>query len=184
MHSHQLQNYGFDFGLARRNFLRVSALAIAGSALLPRRNSWAQQPPASAGPASPQLVEDLVAANRIIADQGVVDGYGHVSVRHDKDPNHYLISRSLAPALSLGDDFGLVLPTDDGWYAPGLPFDNSERAAQDPPVGLFPVAGIWRLYQAERTYVDRPSRGRAVASLMGCVAFPWTMPSCVNAWAG
>ena len=104
MHSHQRQNYGLDFGLARRNFLRVSALAIAGSALLPRRNSWAQQAPASAGPASPQLVEDLVAANRIIADQGVVDGYGHVSVRHDKDPNRYLISRSLAPALVTADD--------------------------------------------------------------------------------
>jgi len=29
----------------------------------------------------------------------VVDGYGHVSVRHDKDPNRYLIARSVAPAL-------------------------------------------------------------------------------------
>jgi hypothetical protein len=86
------------------------------------------------------------------------------------------VVRSLAPALSLGDDFGLVLPAEDGWQAPALPFDNSERAAQDPPTGLFPVAGIWRLYQAEETHLERPSRGRAVASLMGCVAFPWTMP--------
>jgi len=86
------------------------------------------------------------------------------------------VVRSLAPAPTLGDDFGLVLPADDGWYAPALPFDNSESAAQDPPTGLFPVAGIWRLYQAEATHVERPSGGRAVASLMGCVAFPWTMP--------
>ena len=42
--------------------------------------------PASAGPADPALIEDLVAANRILADQGVLDGYGHVSVRHPKDP--------------------------------------------------------------------------------------------------
>ena len=42
--------------------------------------------PASAGPADPKLIEDLVAANRILVDQGVLDGYGHVSVRHDRDP--------------------------------------------------------------------------------------------------
>ena len=36
--------------------------------------------------ANPQLVEDLVAANRILARQGVLDAYGHVSVRSDTDP--------------------------------------------------------------------------------------------------
>jgi len=34
----------------------------------------------------------------------VVDGFGHVSVRHDKDPNRYLMSRSMAPALVKADD--------------------------------------------------------------------------------
>jgi hypothetical protein len=34
--------------------------------------------------ADPALIEDLVAANRILFDQGVVDAIGHVSVRHDK----------------------------------------------------------------------------------------------------
>jgi HCOMODA/2-hydroxy-3-carboxy-muconic semialdehyde decarboxylase len=52
-----------------------------------------------AGAPAPGLVEDLVAANRILADLGVVDGYGHVSVRHDSDPQRYLLSRSLAPEL-------------------------------------------------------------------------------------
>ena len=60
--------------------------------------------PTSAGPAAPALIEDLVAANRILADQGVVDAYGHVSVRHDRDPNRYLMSRSLAPELVTADD--------------------------------------------------------------------------------
>lgn len=60
--------------------------------------------PASAGPADPALLEDLVAANHILADQGVVDGFGHVSVRHDKDPGRYLLSRSMAPALVSRDD--------------------------------------------------------------------------------
>ena len=46
-----------------------------------------------------ELLEDLVAANRILADQGVLDAYGHVSVRSPANPRHYLMSRSLAPSL-------------------------------------------------------------------------------------
>jgi ribulose-5-phosphate 4-epimerase/fuculose-1-phosphate aldolase len=45
------------------------------------------------------LLEDLAASYRILAEHGVIDGYGHVSVRSDKNPNHYFISRSLAPEL-------------------------------------------------------------------------------------
>ena len=55
--------------------------------------------PASAGAPDPKLIEDLVAANRILAEQGVVDGFGHVSARHDKDPQRFLLARSMAPAL-------------------------------------------------------------------------------------
>lgn len=61
-------------------------------------------PSHSAGPPDPALIEDLVAANRILFDQGVVDGFGHVSVRHDKSPERYLMSRSIAPALVTADD--------------------------------------------------------------------------------
>jgi ribulose-5-phosphate 4-epimerase/fuculose-1-phosphate aldolase len=49
-------------------------------------------------------IADLVIANHILADQGVVDGFGHVSVRSVKNPNHYFISRSRAPALVTADD--------------------------------------------------------------------------------
>jgi ribulose-5-phosphate 4-epimerase/fuculose-1-phosphate aldolase len=48
---------------------------------------------------SPALREDLVAANRILAMQGVLDAYGHVSVRSDSDPTRFFMSRSLAPQL-------------------------------------------------------------------------------------
>ena len=58
----------------------------------------------SAGPADRQLLADLVAANRILAEYGVLDGYGHVSVRYNRDPNRYLLSRSLAPALVTARD--------------------------------------------------------------------------------
>src|SRR5438552_2748864 len=44
------------------------------------------------------LVDDLVVANRILFDQGVVDGFGHVSVRSDH-PQRFLLSRSMAPGL-------------------------------------------------------------------------------------
>src|SRR5712691_10590055 len=64
----------------------------------------AQQTPASAGPVEPQLIDDLVAANRILADQAVLDGWGHVSVRHPRDPNRYLLSRSRAPELVGAND--------------------------------------------------------------------------------
>jgi len=60
--------------------------------------------PASAGRPDPALVADLVAANRILAMQGVLDGWGHVSVRHNRSPDRYLLSRSLAPELITAKD--------------------------------------------------------------------------------
>ena len=84
-------------GLGRRALL---ASAVMLAALPARAQAPAPAPaPASAGAPGPALLEDLVAANRILFDQGVVDGFGHVSARHDKDPNRYLLARSMAPAL-------------------------------------------------------------------------------------
>ncbi len=52
----------------------------------------------------PELIEDLVAANRILADHGVLDAFGHVSIRHPANPNWYLLSRNLAPQSVTSDD--------------------------------------------------------------------------------
>ena len=60
--------------------------------------------PKSGGAPDPRLIEDLVVGNHVLAELGVVDGFGHLSVRHDKDPNRYLMSRSMAPALVKPDD--------------------------------------------------------------------------------
>src|SRR6266550_1420330 len=49
-------------------------------------------------------IEDLVAAYRILAEHGVIDAYGHVSVRSDRDPKRYLLARSLAPELVIPED--------------------------------------------------------------------------------
>jgi ribulose-5-phosphate 4-epimerase/fuculose-1-phosphate aldolase len=51
-----------------------------------------------------QVVEDVVIANRILAQRGVLDGFGHVSVRHPQDPSRFLLSRSLAPEQVTADD--------------------------------------------------------------------------------
>jgi HCOMODA/2-hydroxy-3-carboxy-muconic semialdehyde decarboxylase len=51
-----------------------------------------------------ELIDDLVAANRILAKQAVLDGQGHVSVRHPSRPDRFLLARSVAPALIIADD--------------------------------------------------------------------------------
>ncbi|MCE2484816.1 MAG: class II aldolase/adducin family protein, partial [Desulfurellaceae bacterium] len=48
-------------------------------------------------PDTDAALADLVAANRILARHGIVDGYGHVSLRSPHKPDHYLLSRAIAP---------------------------------------------------------------------------------------
>jgi HCOMODA/2-hydroxy-3-carboxy-muconic semialdehyde decarboxylase len=50
------------------------------------------------------LVDKLVLANRILYRQGVVDGFGHASVRHDQSPGHFLLARNMAPGLVRRED--------------------------------------------------------------------------------
>jgi HCOMODA/2-hydroxy-3-carboxy-muconic semialdehyde decarboxylase len=68
-----------------------------------------------------------VIANRILAREGVLDAFGHVSVRHPREPGHYLIARSLGPELVTEDDlqrFTLAGEQVDGSSLPAY----SERA--------------------------------------------------------
>jgi len=60
--------------------------------------------PSGSKAASKALIDDLVAGSRILAHQGVLDAYGHISVRSDKRPEHFLMSRSRAPALMTAAD--------------------------------------------------------------------------------
>ena len=54
--------------------------------------------------ASKGLIDDLVAASRILAQHEVLDAYGHVSARCDRRPDRFVMSRSLAPALVTAPD--------------------------------------------------------------------------------
>jgi len=76
------------------SLLKASAVAAVSS-------SFAA---AQSGVAASTLAEDLVAANRILAQQGILDGYGHVSLRQDDVAGRYLLARSLAPALTTAAD--------------------------------------------------------------------------------
>ena len=50
------------------------------------------------------LIDDLVAGNRILAREGVLDGMGHISVRHPARAMRFLLARSVAPELVTRDD--------------------------------------------------------------------------------
>jgi ribulose-5-phosphate 4-epimerase/fuculose-1-phosphate aldolase len=71
-------------------------------------------------PADPALVDDLVAANHILFDQGVVDAFGHVSVRHPGDAQRFLLARNMAPA-QVGREDILQFALD------GTPLDAGDR---------------------------------------------------------
>src|SRR5262245_26605399 len=49
-------------------------------------------------------LEELVTANRILAREGVVDSFGHASVRHPERPDHYFLSRARAPECIEAED--------------------------------------------------------------------------------
>jgi ribulose-5-phosphate 4-epimerase/fuculose-1-phosphate aldolase len=60
---------------------------------------------AAPGPApSAKLIEELVIANHILSDQGVVDAFGHISARHDRRPDRFLLARNMAPGQVTPDD--------------------------------------------------------------------------------
>lgn len=50
-------------------------------------------------PALRNALRDLVIANRILGNEGVVDAFGHISIRHPERPDRYFLSRSRSPTL-------------------------------------------------------------------------------------
>ena len=70
-----------------------------------------------------KIAEKLAMANRILYDQGVVDGFGHISVRHPESPGHFLLSCNRAPGLVTASDIltydmngELAVPSDKRSY--------------------------------------------------------------------
>ena len=67
--------------------------------------------------------QELALANRIVANEGVIDAFGHVSMRHPDHPGRYLLSRSRAPELVMPDDF--------------IEYDLDSQPTRDPGVGQY-----------------------------------------------
>src|SRR3954468_21923358 len=80
--------------------------------------SWKQLNPRHAIPDVTDLIDDLVTANHILVHQGVLDSFGHVSVRHPRNSNQFLMSRAAAPASIEATDI-LVFDRD------GAPVDET-----------------------------------------------------------
>jgi ribulose-5-phosphate 4-epimerase/fuculose-1-phosphate aldolase len=75
---------------------------------------------------SPDVIRDLVDANHILYRLGVVDGFGHVSVRHPGDASRFIISRSMAPAL-VGESDLMCIGLDGRPVAQDAPTPYLER---------------------------------------------------------
>jgi ribulose-5-phosphate 4-epimerase/fuculose-1-phosphate aldolase len=82
----------------------VARLTSALVALLLLLSDACAQAPSPISGVPPELLEDLALGSRILAEFGVVDAFGHVSARNPANPQHFLMSRSLAPALVTADD--------------------------------------------------------------------------------
>jgi ribulose-5-phosphate 4-epimerase/fuculose-1-phosphate aldolase len=102
------------------------------------------------------LIEELAIANRILGHEGVIDAFGHVSVRHPGDPERYLLSRSRAPLLVEPDDI-LEYTLDSEPAVPPATSQYSERV----------IHGC--IYQA-RSDVMAVCHHHAAAVLPFCVA--------------
>ena len=88
-----------DPTVTRRTFVTRAMLGVTGALLVPAGTTKAQQAASPPRTADAGLLEDLVAANGILAQHGIVDAWGHVSARNRQNPNRYFLSRSLAPEL-------------------------------------------------------------------------------------
>ena len=93
-----VMSFGASYRLARLAAVLAAAL-LAGLA-----QTSAQTPSTPLAGVDAALLEDMVVGSRVLADFGVLDGFGHVSARHPTNPTHFLMARSLAPALVTADD--------------------------------------------------------------------------------
>ncbi|MFN2460385.1 MAG: class II aldolase/adducin family protein [Candidatus Velthaea sp.] len=98
-----------------------------------------------------EALDDLVIANHILAEQGVVDSFGHVSMRHPERPDRYLLARSRAPELVEADDI-------IEYTLEGEAIDAGGRA----PYAERPIHG--RIYAA-RPDVDAVCHNHATATI-------------------
>jgi ribulose-5-phosphate 4-epimerase/fuculose-1-phosphate aldolase len=102
--SKSAKRFGRLTGTGANDRLARLGTALLFALLFGLAPALAQTPNVPVSGVDAAVIEDIVVGSRILADFGVVDGFGHVSARHPQNPNHFLMSRSLAPALVNADD--------------------------------------------------------------------------------
>jgi HCOMODA/2-hydroxy-3-carboxy-muconic semialdehyde decarboxylase len=127
----------------------LCVVALFAVAITARYDAATQTAPASLPGVDPALIEDLATAYRILADQGVLDTYGHVSARHPTNPARYLMARSLAPADVTAAD---IMEFD----AESTPLDARGRATV---VERFIHGEVYRAHPGVRAVVHSHSPG-------------------------
>jgi HCOMODA/2-hydroxy-3-carboxy-muconic semialdehyde decarboxylase len=70
-----------------------------------------------------EALRELALANRMVANEGVLDAFGHVSMRHPDNPNRYFLSRSRAPELVAPEDL--------------IEYDLDSQPLREPGVGQY-----------------------------------------------
>src|SRR5450432_2712539 len=70
-----------------------AALLVAASCIAARAQTGA---PADTNEAR---IEDLITASRILANEGILDSFGHATARSATDPGHFFMPRAMPPAL-------------------------------------------------------------------------------------
>jgi len=87
--------------MKNHTLVAVTIVAVAAiTVVLAGQTAKPTQAPAGNG----TLLDDLVVANRILANENILDGLGHVSVRSLQRPDHFFLSRDLAPGLVTAAD--------------------------------------------------------------------------------
>jgi len=81
---------------------------------------------AAAGDPDEARIEDIVTASHILANEGILDSFGHVSARSAKNPEHFFMPRAMPPALVSRADI-VELTLDCKPAAPDAPRLNGER---------------------------------------------------------
>jgi len=176
---------------ARSTWLRaltLVALGVGTVILIAGSPQTPQTPPGLEESADKALIDDLVVAAHILAGQGVLDAFGHVSARHPKNPQRFLMSRALAPALVKAEDImeydldgNAVDPKGRTSFLERFIHSEIYRARPDvkaiihSPITLLaaflpqrvPVFEIRRVAGMTDMLVSNPALGRALAETLG-----------------
>jgi len=109
-----------------RNGFTLLSLMIALCSAAAAQPSVAPEHRPTQGDSDEQRIADLVVASRILVQEGVLDSFGHVTVRSLKNPNHYFMPRAMPPELVTAKDI-VELDLDSVPIDANAPRTNGER---------------------------------------------------------